>query len=148
MKGTPVVLLIGLMVAAIVLAPVSSSPAFAPPASKAVFSIQFVSQTHQSLGGGCYNAQVTLALAWNGTGTKTILIQNFWAYEVASAGLTISNSTYYAHPINPFKTLTVFPNANIGLILYFANFCIVPATGPQVWLFYYDGQITVNAQIA
>jgi hypothetical protein len=110
-------------------------------------NLSFVSQTHQALGAGCYNAQVTIILSMNSTGPVSVALGNFWLYANGN-NLVITNSTYYAHPANNLRTLVLFPQVPINLVLYFQNFCLPQGiTNPQVFLFYFDGTNTLKAQV-
>lgn len=111
------------------------------------FTMTFQSQTHQAIGGNCYNAQIHLLLLWTGNGTFTVGTDNFYLYSTGT-GLVLSNSTNYGQPNNLVQFLVLFPNVNVTLILSFTNFCI-PAglTNLQVWLFYFDGSNTLKARV-
>lgn len=123
----------------------ATSPTQSPPTNQ--FSITFISQTHQSIGGNCYNAQVHLLLNWNGNGTFNVGINNFYLYSTGT-NLVLSNSTNYGQPNNQIQFLVLFPNVNVTLILSFTNFCIPTGlTGLQVWLFYFDGANTLKTRI-
>lgn len=110
------------------------------------FSLTFVTQTNQNVNGtSCYNAQILIRMLYNGTGTKNINVGNFWLYQ-SGQSLTISNSTYSAHPSNNLRSIPLFPNNQIQMILYFTNFCIIQGA-TKIFLFYYDGTVQMQLQI-
>lgn len=123
----------------------ATSPVQSPATNQ--FSITFISESHQAVGGNCYNAQIHVRLSWIGNGTFTVGISNFYLYSTGT-NLVLSNSTNYGQPNNQISFIVLFPSVNVTLILSFTAFCI-PAglTGLQVWLFYFDGANTLKTRI-
>src|SRR2546426_6691217 len=71
-------------------------------------SLTFAKQTHQALGGGCYNAQIYVTITSTFNGTMTIPMSQFFLYSTGN-NLTVTNSTNYKNPSNSFGTLFLFP---------------------------------------
>jgi hypothetical protein len=140
-------LLVSLLLLPVLLVVLVHGAGVAPANQTVGFNISFVSQTHQTIGNNCYNAQIRILLSWNSTGTYSVGLNNFYLYATGT-NLLLSNSTNYAQPNNILQFLVLFPNVPATLILSFTGFCIPAAlSGLQVWLFYFDGSNTLSTRI-
>jgi len=131
----------------IFLTPMTHEAASPVTVSASNLSLTFQSESHQLASPNCYNAQIHVLAVWNGTGTSTVSLPSFYLYATGT-NLVLSNSTNYQQPNNQLGFFVLFPNVPVGLVLSFTKFCI-PAglSNLQVWLFYFDGTITLKVQI-
>ena len=124
------------------------SPASSPSITSQLF-ITFQSESHQAIGGGCYNAQINVLTQWIPSDNSTYIVNfsNFYLYYTGT-NLRISNATNYQQPNNRITFLVLFPQQPINVTLSFSRLCIQAGlTNLQVFLFYFDGTITVKNRI-
>ena len=124
------------------------SPASSPSITSQL-SITFQSESHQAIGGGCYNAQINVLTQWTPSDNSTYIVNfsNFYLYYTGT-NLRISNATNYQQPNNRITFLVLFPQQPINVTLSFTRLCVQAGlTNLQVFLFYFDGTITVKNRI-
>ena len=135
-----------LFILALALTP-ASSPGISSQTSQ--LSIAFQSESHQAVGGGCYNAQINVLTQWAPSDNSTYIVNfsNFYLYYTGT-NLRISNATNYQQPNNRVTFLVLFPQQPVNVTLSFTRLCVQAGLANlQVFLFYFDGAITVKNRI-